>query len=388
MIGKVCHACLARCEKLYRCSICRFSRYCGKHCQVARPHPLHRKAWGIHKIECPRLQKNSGRDCVFETVRLLGRTIDKLDILKANNEDSPIRELLANPHDTLHPEWESEMRLNTYSFFQTYMGCAMDEDLLDQLIGQYRRNGFGLLDDVRVEKAAIALFSKFSLFNHSCCPNVYVSNVGTTLRARAIRPISQGEELTMNYVEDLMLETIEYRRERLRVRYLFECTCPACTSPEAIEKNKIHTNLRVKTSRIDVSQCIEECQKTEAAARAQANANNHAAVVEILDKFIQSCPLDRRSCYIRKMASLAQASFFQLHLLERTLEFGDIVTQSMKAFLSSDDVKLAQHYLSLCASLVLLNRWKEAARLTQIAVRSYKAFLGEEHPTTKAFQRD
>ena len=36
----------------------------------------------------------------------------------------------------------------------------------------------------------------------------------------------------MNYVEDLMLETIEYRRERLRVRYLFECTCPACTSPE------------------------------------------------------------------------------------------------------------------------------------------------------------
>ena len=138
---------------------------------------------------------------------------------------------------------------------------------------------------------------------------------------------------------------------------------------------------------------------------------DHAAVVEILDKFIQSCPLDRRSCYIRKMASLAQASFFrnvitrtillqssafffsiaELHLLERTLEFGDIVTQSMKAFLSSDDVKLAQHYLSLCASLVLLNRWKEAARLTQIVSRTnrlsvtYLIFLFRLFVRTKPF---
>ena len=36
---------------------------------------------------------------------------------------------------------------------------------------------------------------RFSLFNHSCSPNVCISNVGKTMRARAIRPIRQGEEV-------------------------------------------------------------------------------------------------------------------------------------------------------------------------------------------------
>ena len=63
----------------------------------------------------------------------------------------------------------------------------------------------------------------------------------------------------------------------------------------------------------------------------------------------------------------------------------------MKTFLSSDDVQLAQHYLSLCASLLLLNRGKEAKRLAQIVSRvnrfslRYSIFLFRLFVRTKPF---
>ncbi|XP_065842182.1 N-lysine methyltransferase SMYD2-like [Oscarella lobularis] len=254
-------------------------------------------------------------------------------------------------------------------------------------MGQYRRNGFGLTDQGVIDGAATSMFSKFSLFNHSCCPNVYVSNVGKTMRARAIRPIRKGEELTINYVPNLMLGTMEYRQERIRVRYLFDCKCSACTSPEAIEKNKIHTRLRYQTPGIDVRQCIDECKRIEATARAQDKANNHVSAIAIIDEFLKSSPLDRRSCYIREIASLAQASCFELNMWERTLEFGEIVTESSKTFLSSDHPTLAQHYLALCTSLRNLGRGKVVMQYMQSAVRSYEVFLGKDHPATMVYQR-
>ena len=55
-----------------------------------------------------------------------------------------------------------------------------------------------------------------------------------------------------------------------------------------------------------------------------------------------------------------------LDMWKRTLEFGDIVTESMKTFVSSDNMFLAQHYLALCASLLPLERHVDAARLTQM----------------------
>ena len=75
--------------------------------------------------------------------------------LKANNEESPICDLLSSmsssyarrilkvfvfldPNETLRPELESEIRSNTYLFTQRYIGRELDMQFFDQLMGQVR----------------------------------------------------------------------------------------------------------------------------------------------------------------------------------------------------------------------------------------------------------
>ena len=117
---------------------------------------------------------------------------------------------------------------------------------------------------------------------------------------------------------------------------------------------------------------------------------DHVSAIAIIDEFLKSSPLDRRSCYIREIASLAQASCFgsythssckslleldvyllfaELNMWERTLEFGEIVTESSKTFLSSDHPTLAQHYLALCTSLRNLGRGKVVMQYMQSVSR-------------------
>jgi len=66
--------------------------------------------------------------------------------------------------------------------------------------------------------------------NHSCLPNCFVDGDEGTLRA--IRPIVEGEALSISYLDEasLLLSRSE-RQDHLRERWDFQCGCSRCSEP-------------------------------------------------------------------------------------------------------------------------------------------------------------
>jgi len=85
----------------------------------------------------------------------------------------------------------------------------------------------------RVE--GFALLAVANCMNHSCDPNVIASSSHNDHRATfvALRPIEEGEELCISYVDDSL--EWEERQKLLRKYYRFECTCVRCH----VQKEKI-----------------------------------------------------------------------------------------------------------------------------------------------------
>jgi SET and MYND domain-containing protein len=73
----------------------------------------------------------------------------------------------------------------------------------------------------------VALDPFASLINHSCDPNAFVFCEGNQLRARSLRPIVAGDEITFSYTN----ETYDYifRQKQLKSKYFFTCKCKPCS---------------------------------------------------------------------------------------------------------------------------------------------------------------
>lgn len=131
----------------------------------------------------------------------------------------------------------------------------------------------------RGKKQRCALFSKASLFNHSCEPNCFRINVADVIVIRASRHILQGSELTISYVP---IDASPAERARAFHKWAFECTCPRCdldikreSCEEAIRLRaiqaemvpllqKIESKPKTKTSKMAM-QLLEYCRRLEAA---------------------------------------------------------------------------------------------------------------------------
>ncbi|KAF8259853.1 hypothetical protein EI94DRAFT_1812609 [Lactarius quietus] len=77
-----------------------------------------------------------------------------------------------------------------------------------------------------------AVFETFARINHSCCPNAMFRWDKDTFSGeiRAMRPISEGEEVTIAYFQDILepATITHYRQKYLLEAYKFKCTCPVC----------------------------------------------------------------------------------------------------------------------------------------------------------------
>ena len=75
------------------------------------------------------------------------------------------------------------------------------------------------------------VFSISAHTSHSCMPNCFCSFAYTSCGCRTIQPVKQGEQLTINFnPEDVMNPTF-IRREKLLHNREFTCHCPRCDSP-------------------------------------------------------------------------------------------------------------------------------------------------------------
>jgi len=107
------------------------------------------------------------------------------------------------PLDLFHT-WASQINANSHSLFRDHK--------------PYDPIGFGL-------------FPLASIFNHSCLPNCTYTNEGAHLTIRLLRPVSEGEELCINYTE--LYSARDERRAELKASKFFECRCRRCTQTPA-----------------------------------------------------------------------------------------------------------------------------------------------------------
>ena len=88
-------------------------------------------------------------------------------------------------------------------------------------------NAFGICDK-QLLRAGTGLYSPSNLLNHSCRPNCVAVFRGRRQFVVSNRPIKEGEELTISYV-DQGIEDVPSRKLMLSQEYFFECLCSRCT---------------------------------------------------------------------------------------------------------------------------------------------------------------
>ncbi|XP_031626072.1 SET and MYND domain-containing protein DDB_G0273589-like [Contarinia nasturtii] len=94
-----------------------------------------------------------------------------------------------------------------------------------------KRNSLGIHSESNIENQSNVIEIMpihFSLFNHSCSPNIKYVKIGNKLVAFTVLPVKKGDQLFIQYIKELdNLETKE-RRDILRETFQFECKCSKC----------------------------------------------------------------------------------------------------------------------------------------------------------------
>ncbi|KAK7924412.1 SET domain-containing protein [Apiospora marii] len=87
-------------------------------------------------------------------------------------------------------------------------------------------NAFTLASPVDGVKFGIGFDNTICAANHSCDPNVVMTFLQPKVELRALRPIKNGEEIFVKYVD--VTNPIGVRQAELKQRYFFDCQCSKC----------------------------------------------------------------------------------------------------------------------------------------------------------------
>lgn len=74
------------------------------------------------------------------------------------------------------------------------------------------------------------IFDTISLFNHSCVPNAFNWKKDNVTYLLAIRPITKGDQIFINYLGDYVEQSTSKRQNRLMEKWQFKCECERCSN--------------------------------------------------------------------------------------------------------------------------------------------------------------
>ncbi|MED6244054.1 hypothetical protein ATANTOWER_010050 [Ataeniobius toweri] len=234
LASQVCHSCFRRQANLHQCAQCRFAHYCDRTCQTA--------CWEDHKQECAAIRKLG--TAPNENIRLAARLLwrrNKDQGLASDSQLVAVDQLQDHIKDL--PEDELKKLATDVKNFLRYWSCGTKQhpaEYISHIFGLIKSNGLTLPDQRGLQSAGLGLFPNLSLINHNCWPNCTValnhgnqSAVSSTLHSplrielRALGKISEGEELTISYVD--FLNVSADRQKQLKERFHFDCSCDHCS---------------------------------------------------------------------------------------------------------------------------------------------------------------
>ncbi|XP_072493008.1 histone-lysine N-methyltransferase SMYD1 isoform X1 [Notamacropus eugenii] len=229
----VCHTCFKRQEKLQRCGQCKFAHYCDRTCQ--------KDAWLNHKNECAAIKKHG--KIPSENIRLAARIMWRIEREGTGLTEGCLVSVddLQNHVDNFGEEEQKDLRMDVDSFLNFWPPQSQQFSMqyISHIFGVINCNAFTLSDQRGLQAVGVGIFPNLCLVNHDCWPNCTVifnngnheavkSMFHTQMRIelRALGKISEGEELTVSYVDFLNIS--QERKKQLKKQYYFDCTCEHC----------------------------------------------------------------------------------------------------------------------------------------------------------------
>ncbi|XP_027195721.2 histone-lysine N-methyltransferase SMYD3-like [Dermatophagoides pteronyssinus] len=238
--NQYCDYCFSKCFELKKCNQCKQMFYCGKSCQ--------RKDWKHHKWEC--LDIFSKKFSIIE--KNLPRFLLRLYLWIENNPDSlnerrkfPDKNPNSNRCFTdLMTHYEQiqmdPIRMAAFrslcSKFESLNSFEFDTEKLFEYFCRICINAF-TITNCEFNEIGTGLYLAESQLDHSCLPNASPVFNGQRIAIRAIRPIKQGDLITVNYVDLKLSKNI--RQEKLLQQYYFQCKCQRCETNDPIDCEKL-----------------------------------------------------------------------------------------------------------------------------------------------------
>lgn len=205
-----------------KCSSCKKIQYCSVFCQS--------QDWPCHSLECKKdlptfirfiIRALHSRKLNLETWE---QTLKLYSVDKKQHEDTINYVSKIVPESWIPPQKELKKFLQLVPINGTNIH-TLAQGL--QPVGQ-------------------ALYPVFSLINHSCEPNAYVTFSGRNLSLRCLRPIEKNQEILISYVDQS--QPIFMRQKQL-LFFDFQCRCLRC-SFESNEETIELTTLQQKINQL------------------------------------------------------------------------------------------------------------------------------------------
>ncbi|UXI19942.1 tyrosine phosphatase domain-containing protein 1-like [Sarcoptes scabiei] len=242
---KYCDFCLFPNSNLKNCSDCKRLYYCDRLCQ--------KKDWKQHKLECRHLKSNYEECFKDDLNRLLLRlflfiesdpknAMKEEGLMKDPDSKRSFNDLMSHSNEIKNDWCRMKIFRNVCVDFEK---SQINFDFL-KLLDMFCKvciNSFSITN-IELNEIGCGIFLAESQLDHSCQPNAVAVFNGSYLEIRAIKPISNGSKILINYID--MKENTSVRREELQKQYYFHCDCDRCRLDTNSDQFYINLNEKIK----------------------------------------------------------------------------------------------------------------------------------------------
>ncbi|KAI9905711.1 hypothetical protein PsorP6_013790 [Peronosclerospora sorghi] len=242
----LCAVCLRPADADICCDDCSKVFFCSEECQQRLHHVHEKECDALEEVDAIASKTHTDVDLLRLLVRILAaRSLDTVGEHVRMDENGNVQTSYSHVKNLMHildqepGQWVDHVRSGVQKIMENLPNeCHVPVDEVVSIAARINENSHSLdaLDEKHLV-AAVGLFPICALINHSCQPNCIYSNGGDSLmEVRALRDITEGEELTLSYI-DIDMER-EERRKLLRATKHFDCHCKRCSMPlsESIDR--------------------------------------------------------------------------------------------------------------------------------------------------------
>ncbi|KAL3489722.1 SET and MYND domain protein [Aspergillus germanicus] len=212
--------------QLRYCSSCQVPKYCDKTCQIKDWHLGHRFECSVFKALKPRVLPTNAR----AVLRIILRLAAPARSAYSPKELSLLHELESHSDEIRDKNPASWERITLSAMaVKHYSGTNMELEEIVKISAKLEVNSFSLTT-ATYDRIGMYMHPYAAIMNHDCHYNAIVGFDGPQMYVKAIRPIKDGEQIVISYVDATNRYSV--RKKELLERYYFTCRCDRCLVDE------------------------------------------------------------------------------------------------------------------------------------------------------------